>query len=141
MYGSFVRQTLALEDVHRVLTGSSAETPVLWRLASNADIQRVVFNATPDEQMNPLLQYHLGIRLLSQRNYRAAASAFERATASPEVRDNAFVLQIYALCMSGQRARAQALSGEAFAASGATSLPPLWIWMKETFGIDPQRRR
>ena len=29
---------------------------------------------------------------------------------------------------------------DAFAASGASSLPPIWVWMKETFGIDPQRK-
>jgi hypothetical protein len=90
--------------------------------------------------MNPLLQYHLAIRLLSQRNYRQAADAFERAAASPEVRDNAFVLYIYSLCMSGQRAKAQAISSEAFTASGVSSLPPIWAWMKETFAIDPQRK-
>ncbi|PYR82135.1 MAG: hypothetical protein DMF87_02720 [Acidobacteria bacterium] len=140
MYGSLLRQSLALEDVHRILTGSTVDMPVLWRLASNSDIQRVVSSATPDEQMNPLLQYHLAIRLLSERSYRQAADAFERATASPQVRDNAFVLYIYSLCVSGQRAKAQQTSREAFAASGVSSLPPLWIWMKETFGIDPSRQ-
>jgi hypothetical protein len=101
----------------------------------------VVAGATPVELMNPLLQYHLAIRLLSERNYRPAAEAFYRATDAPQVRDNAFVLYVYALCMSGQRAKAQAISREAFAASGATSLPPLWVWMKDTFGVDPMKSR
>ena len=140
MYGSLVKQNLALDDVHRLLTGTTVQTPILWRLASNADIQQVVSTASPDESMNPLLQYHLAIRLLSERNYRAAAGAFSRALESPQVRDNAFVLYVYALCMSGQKAQAQAISSEAFAASGVSSLPPLWVWMKETFGIDPQRK-
>jgi len=140
MYGSLVKQNLALEDVHRLLTGTTVQTPILWRLASNSDIQQVVSTASPEELRNPLLQYHLAIRLLSERNYRQAADAFERATQSPQVRDNAFVLYIYTLCMSGQRAKAQAISREAFAASGVSSLPPIWIWMKETFGIDPSRR-
>jgi spermidine synthase len=140
MYGSLVKQNLALDDVHRLLTGTAVQTPILWRLASNADIQQVVSTASPEESMNPVLQYHLAIRLLSERNYRAAAGAFNRALESPQVRDNAFVLYVYALCMSGQKAQAQAISGEAFAASGVSSLPPLWVWMKETFGIDPQRK-
>jgi len=140
MYGNLVASSLALEDVHRVLTGSTVATPVLWRLGSNSDIQRVVSAATSGELMNPLLQYHLAIRLLSERNYRPASDAFERATQSPQVRDNAFVLYVYALCMSGQGARAQEISSDAFAASGVSSLPPLWVWMKETFGIDPQRK-
>jgi hypothetical protein len=140
MYGSLVTQSLVLEDVHRILTGSTVATPVLWRLASNSDIQQLISSATPEELMNPLLQYHLAIRLLSERNYRAAADAFDRATESPQIRDNAFVLYIYSLCMSGQRAKAQQISSEAFAASGVSSLPPLWIWMKDTFGIDPSHR-
>jgi len=140
MYGSLVKQALALDDVHRLLTGTSVQTPILWRLASNADIQQVVSNASPEELMNPLLQYHLAIRLLSERNYRAAAAAFNEALESPEVGDNAFVLYIYTLCLSGQKAQAQAISSEAFAASGVSSLPPIWIWMKDTFGIDPQRK-
>jgi len=116
------------------------QAPVLWRLASNADIQQVVSNASPEELMTPLLQYHLAIRLLSERNYRAAAAAFKEALESPEVGDNAFLLYIYTLCLSGQKAQAQAISSEAFAASGVSSLPPIWIWMKDTFGIDPQRK-
>ena len=65
MYGSLVSPSLALDDVHRVLTGSTVATPVMWRLASNSDIQQVVSKATPEELMDPLLQYHLAIRLLS----------------------------------------------------------------------------
>ena len=140
MYGSLVKQGLALDDVHRLLTGTTVQTPILWRLASNSDIQQVVSNASPAELMNPLLQYHLAIRLLSERNFRAAAAAFNRALEAPQVRDNAFVLYVYTLCLSGQKAQAQAISSEAFAASGVSSLPPLWMWMKDTFGIDPSRR-
>jgi spermidine synthase len=139
MYGNQVRQNLALDDVHRVLTGSGASTPVEWRLASNSDIQQAIEGMTAQEQQNPVVQYQLGIQFLSQRRYRNAADAFNRATAAPEVRDNAFVLYIYSLCMSGQTRQAQAISHEAFAASGATSLPPIWIWMKETFGLDPTK--
>jgi spermidine synthase len=140
MYGSMIKQNLALDDVHRLLTGTGIQTPILWRLASNSDIQQVVSNASPEELKNPLLQYHLAIRLLSERNYRAAAAAFKEALLSPEVGDNAFVLYVYTLCLSGQKAQAQAVSSEAFAASGVSSLPPIWIWMKDPFGIDPQRK-
>ena len=47
MYGSLVKQSLALDDVHRLLTGTTVQTPILWRLASNSDIQQVVSNASP----------------------------------------------------------------------------------------------
>jgi spermidine synthase len=149
MYGNLVRSAPAIEDVHRVLTRSSLSTPVIWRLASNSDIQRIVVEATPEELANPVLQFHLGIRLIAERNYAAAADALSRAEQLPEVSDNAFALHIYALCMSGQTRQAEDLTREPFAQflratgqSGAVpdaSLPPYWRWMKKTFGIDPSR--
>jgi hypothetical protein len=148
MYGDLVKASPAIEDVHRVVTRSSLRTPVIWRLASNSDIQRLVSNATPQELANPLLQFHLGIRLIAERNYAAAAEALSRAEQLPDVSDNAFALHIYTLCMSGETRQAEDLIKEPFAqflrASGVSadpkqaSLPPFWLWMKNTFGIDPR---
>ena len=53
--------------------------------------------------------------------------------------DNAFALYVYALCMAGEIAEAQEVIRAPFAQSGATTLPPFWIWMKERFGIDPMK--
>ena len=148
MYGDLVKTSPAIEDVHRVVTRSSLSTPVVWRLASNSDIQRLVSDATPQELANPLLQFHFGIRLIAERDYAAAAQALSRAEQLPDVSDNAFALHIYALCMSGETRQAEDLIREPFAqflrASGVSadpkqaSLPPFWLWMKNTFGIDPR---
>jgi len=149
MYGDLVKSAPAIEDVHRVVTQSSLSTPVLWRLASNSDIQQLVSDATRQDMTNPLLQFHLGVRLISERNYAAAAESLTRAEQLPEVSDNAFALHIYALCMSGQTRQAEDLTREPFAqflrAQGVSagsvrqaSLPPFWLWMKNTFGIDPR---
>jgi spermidine synthase len=148
MYGDLVKASPAIEDVHRVVTRSSLSTPVVWRLASNSDIQRLVSDSTPQELANPLLQFHFGIRLIAERNYAAAAEALSRAEQLPDVSDNAFALHIYALCMSGETRRAEDLIREPFAqflrANGVSadpkqaSLPPFWLWMKNTFGIDPR---
>jgi spermidine synthase len=149
MYGDLLTSSPAIEDVHRVLTQSALSTPAAWRLASNADIQQVVADATPQELANPLLQFHLGIRLISERHYGAAAEALGRAEQLPETSDNAFALHIYALCMAGETRQAEALTKAPFAqflrASGVSaesakqaSLPPFWLWMKNTFGIDPR---
>jgi len=149
LYGNLVRSPPAIEDVHRVLTRSSLETPVLWRLASNGDIQQVVSSATPQELSDPRLQFHRGVRLLSERDYGAAADAFVLAEQLPEVSDNAFALHIYALCMAGETRQAEELTTGPFrqslSAGGVSpesvrqaSLPPFWLWMKETFGIDPR---
>ncbi len=135
MFGNLLPRANAIDEVHRVLTRSSLSAPVLWRLGSNADIQRIVANAPPQELANPFLQFHLGVRLLSERQYAGAAEALLRAAPG---NDNAFALYVYALCMSGAIAEAQKVIREPFARSGATTLPPFWIWMKETFGVDPR---
>jgi len=158
MYGNLLQRPNAIHEVHRLLTASPLSTAVEWRLGSNADIQQVLEAATPEELADPFLQFHLGIRLLSDRRYLAAAEAFgraetmtERASASQTAStgDNAFALHMYALCMAGECDRAQALIREPWLQSlrdrGVTPesmanspLPPFWTWMKETFGIDPR---
>jgi len=158
MYGNLLQRPNAIQEVHRALTGSSLSAPALWRLGSNADIQRIVANARPEELANPLLQFHLGVRLLSERTYAAAADSLSRAEQLTEpvmtpgaasTGDNAFALHIYALCMSGQTAEAQELirgpweqslrdKGVSAGAMSDAALPPFWVWMKETFGVDPR---
>jgi len=158
MYGDLLPSPNAIREVHRVLTGSSLKAPVLWRLGSNADTQRVVAGATPAELENPLLQFHLGVRLLSERSFAAAAESFGSAAqlAAPAATpgaastgDNAFALRIFALCMAGRAREAQELIREPWEESLRQSgvepgtaahapLPPFWMWMKETFGIDPR---
>ena len=149
MYGDLLAGApAAIEDVHRVLTRSSLTAPVLWRLGSNADVQQVV--STPSgEQENPLLQFHVGVRLISERRYADAASALNRAAAlasqaptpaAASTGDNAFAMHVYALCMSGQIRLAQELIRGVWVQSLGDNapLPPFWSWMKATFGIDPR---
>ncbi len=160
MYGNLLQPQApnAIQEVHGLLTRSTLSEPVLWRLGSNADIQRIVATARPDELADPLLQFHLGVRLISERKYAAAVDALTRAEqltqpattpGTASIGDNAFALHIYALCMSGQTAEAQELirgpweqslrdRGVSAAAMADAALPPFWVWMKETFGIDPR---
>ena len=159
MYGNLLQRPSAIHEVHRLLTASSLSTAVQWRLGSNADIQQVLDDATPEELADPFLQFHLGIRLLSERRYAAAAEAFSRdetmtervsAPQAASTGDNAFALHMYALCMAGACGRAQSLIREPWLQSlrdrgvspesmATSPLPPFWTWMKETFGIDPRR--
>ena len=159
MYGELMPRPNAIEEVHRVLTTSSLTAPVLWRLGSNADVQQVVASAASEDRANPLVHFHVGIRLLSERNFTAAAESFKQATelAAPSATgtastgENAFALYIYALCMAGRTGEAeelirapweQSLAAQGLDARAAAHapLPPFWAWMNETFGIDPRRR-
>ncbi|HTN43350.1 MAG TPA: spermidine synthase [Nitrospiria bacterium] len=145
-YGA--RSHLGIEDLHSLLTRSRLTTTALWLMGSNSDIQRIVSGADPQALSNPALQYHLGVRFISERNYAAAVEPLSRAEGSPELRDQAFRFRIYALCMSGQTDEAQHLAqlrlaqllkekGTHAESLKETDLPPYWVWMKKTFGIDP----
>jgi hypothetical protein len=149
-YGTMQREHPGYEDAHALLTRSSLSTAVLWRLGSDPDIQRIVAEAGPAERADPLLQYHLGIRFISERNYSAAVEPLARAGQLPQVRQEAFRLAVYALAMSGRIDQAQKMAQERFSqllmtakgpavkSPGEIPLPPFWQWMKETFGIDPR---
>jgi len=150
LYGKRMNPNLPIEDAHNLLTQTSLSTPVLWRLGSDSDIQRIVANAQPAELDSPAMQYHLGLRLISERQYSAGGEHLGRAEQLPEFLENAFRFRVYALCMSGQIDQAQKLAQERLAqfqmstknegekSPVAVSLPPFWLWMKKTFGIDPR---
>jgi spermidine synthase len=137
-----------IAGAHILLTRSSLSTPALWILGSNSDIQHIVTDAGPQELAQPAMQLHLGIRLISERNYAAAVEPLSRAMQLTPLREQAFGLRIYALCMSGQTNQAQHLVQQYFAqllrekglpAGSLKEIPlaPTWLWMKKTFGIDP----
>ena len=148
LYGATSYPLHGLEGVYRLLTHSSLSTPVLWPLGSDSDIQRIVDEVGNAQLAEPLMQLHLGIRLLSERKYAEAANTLARAERMPQLREQAFGLHIFALCMAGQTDQAQRLAQEqypqilrekGFAAASLndSSLPPPWVWMKKMFGIDP----
>jgi spermidine synthase len=149
-FGNIMKRAYSFEDVHRLLTGSSLHTLVLWLLGSDADIQAIVSNAGPSALNHPSMQAQLGVRRIADRDYRGAVEPLSRAELVPALRDRAFRLRVYALCMAGQTAQAQHVAHEQLvrllAAKGLTvdslkeaDLPPFWLWMDKTFGIDPLR--
>jgi predicted membrane-bound spermidine synthase len=147
-YGTPTKENAAMEDAHILLTRSPLSTPVLLLLGSTPDIQRIIAQADPAELQDPSAQFHLGIRLISERNYAAAAESLKRGEQLPQLRDKAFRLRIYALCMSGRIEQARQLArerlvqlvsekGAAAEFVNGSDLSPYWSWMKKTFGIDP----
>jgi len=139
---------LGIEDLHYLLTQSRLRAPALWLMGSNSDIQRIVSGADPQALSNPGLQFQIGVRFISERNYAAAVEPLSRAELAPGLREEAFRFRIYALCMSGQTDQAQHLAqgrlSQLLKAKGLTEgsiketdLPPFWLWMKKTFGINP----
>jgi spermidine synthase len=136
-----------IDHTHRLLTGSALHTLVLWLLGSDADVQRLVADASPAEMGSPAIQLHLGIRFIAARNYAGAVDPLSRAELEPSLRSKAFAFRVYALCMSGRAEEAQRAVNERVAQAfhdkelspdSLTDANPLafWPWMKQTFGIE-----
>jgi len=137
-----------LETVHQLLTRSDLRSPVLWLLGSDWDVQRILDTETPEERTIPEQEFQLGIRLISERQYAAAVEPLRRAEENPDRRETAFRLRVYALCLSGQIARAQRVvdenrgrivisKGTAIKSGDIRLIEPFWPWMEQTFGINP----
>ena len=140
----------AIEDVHRVLTRSTVTHAGAVAAGEQCDIQQVVARTPrPRSWRIRCCSFIAESDCSSERDYGAAAAAFAIAEQGTDVSDNAFALHVYALCMAGETREAEELTKAPFrqslSAGGVSpdsvrqaSLPPFWLWMKETFGIDPR---
>ncbi len=136
-----------IADLHNLLTHSDLKTLPLWLLGSHADYERIASTADESARKDPLVQAQLGMMLLSERKYSAAAEAFKKAEADPTVQADAFNYRIYALSMAGKTEGAHTLVAEKMGAfleaqkkegvAGPPPLSPFWSWMKQHRGIDP----
>lgn len=133
-------------DIDRVLNGSSLKTLPLWLMGSNADFQRIVNGASPEEKEDPMIQVHLALRQMADRDYESALVSLRHAKADPRLQGDAFSYTVYALSSLGRRAEAQALVKKEMGEflkdqkgkdSERPPLSPFWSWMKEVRGIDP----
>jgi hypothetical protein len=148
LYGEEMNSDKAIGKVHYLLTRTSLRAPSLWLLGSSPDVQRVVEEMDETQRSRPEVQFHLGIRQLSERNYSAAAKLLGRAEESPGLRQDAFRYRVYAMCMAGERDQAQRRLASIFQQEGEPlqkmdvtqpdrfQLPPFWVWMKKRFGVD-----
>ncbi|VAX29557.1 FIG00603552: hypothetical protein [hydrothermal vent metagenome] len=133
-------------DIDRVLNSSSLKTLPLWLMGSNADFQRIVNAATPEEKEDPMMQVHLALGQMAARDYESAIVSLQLAGADERLKGDAFSYTVYALSSLGRRAEAQALvkkeMGEFLKNQKGKNGPPpplspFWSWMKDARGIDP----
>jgi len=115
-------------------------------MGSNADYQRIVRAAEADALEEPMMQVHVAMREMAERDYESAIRAFSVAEADPTLRGDAFSYKIYALSSLGRRAEALALVKTEMATflknqteedGERPPLSPFWSWMKAVRGIDP----
>lgn len=103
----------SVELAHELLTTTDLRTPVLWILGSDADIQRILEEASADELATPEAAYHVGVGHLARRRWREAAEALEQAMADSDHGGRAARLRAYAWKMAGDEASAARAAAEA----------------------------
>jgi spermidine synthase len=151
-YGEGMSSDNAIGNVHYLLIRTSLREPTLWLLGSSPDTQRIVEEMNEDRRSRPDVQFHAGLRQLSERDYSAAAESLRRAEDSPELQREANRYRVYALSMAGDRIQAQQVAQRRLLfvyrqeearlkkmgvmQQVRIQIPPFWLWMKENFGID-----
>ncbi len=136
----FVERDSPFPELHEILSGTALRAPALWMLGADADLGPVLDRVLDRAPTHPEALYFRGAQHLAAREYAAAADAFARAEAAPSVARNAFRYRVYALCMAGRCDEAGAAAQVRYARVAADeSLPPFWLWMRDTFDLDPRR--
>ncbi len=135
-----------IADLDRVLNGSSLKTLPLWLMGSNADYQRIVQSANSETQQTPMMQIHIAMSRIANREFDPAITSLTRAEADPRLKGEAFNYKVYTLTQLGRTKEAQQLVAEEMtvflkAQQGKDGerppLSPFWSWMKAARGIDP----
>jgi spermidine synthase len=152
LYGEETNSDNAIGKVHYLLTRTSLRAPTLWLLGSSPDTQRIVEEMDEGQRSRPDVQFHEGLRHLSERDFAAAAESLSRAEDFPDLQREAYRYRVYALYMAGDRIQAQQVARQRLLyiyrqeearlkKMGVTQpariqIPPFWLWMKKNLGID-----
>jgi predicted membrane-bound spermidine synthase len=119
-----------IAELDDLLTRTDFRMLPLWILGSNKVVQDV---ASTGDDGTGLVEYHLGVRLLVARSYRAAANYFaaaeRRGLRAPWLRP----IRIYALCLAGEIDAAEHLI-PAVEDDGQDS-HQFWTFMESRFGL------
>jgi spermidine synthase len=123
-----------------VLSNSRLTSLPGWLLSSDVDMQRIAADIPSGDPAEAEAQYHLGVRSLANRDYAAAAAHMADSARSPALYHRATAIRIFALGMGGDHEAAQRIAAAEYERMGSGGpLVAYWTWLRERFGIDPQR--
>lgn len=127
-------------DLHRVLTQSTLTGPVLWYMSSSSDAQRALDALDPEELEDPVVQYHLAARLISERRFEDALNPLHRAEGNPNLFAVARLFRIYMLCLTGRLDEARFLARDTYPTlMDQPHVDEWWDFLGKTFGVDPRQ--
>ena len=119
-----------IEELHAVLTGTTLETLPLWLLGSDEVRQRI---AEQSEERSAATEYARGLRALATRQYLRAAAHFGEAERRGLQAAALRPLQVYALCLAGDRNTAGLLARQVRPQDSDER--HFWTWLQASFGV------
>lgn len=125
------------DDMHRLLTGSTLSTPVLWTLGTDADVQVAAEQLRPRAPEDGFLQFERGLGLIAERRYEEAVDSLVRAArgGDRQMQLQTVRLVAYALCMSNRIQDAREFTRAFLSSSPGAAADPFWPWMEKTFHV------
>jgi spermidine synthase len=124
-----------IAQLDELLTNTTLRRLPLWILGSNDVLQQV---ADTGNDGSGMVEYELGVRLLTARSYAAAANYLAAAERLGLAAARVHPLRVYALCRAGQLDAARQLTLQLEPAADADARH-FWAWMESRFGIGPTK--
>jgi predicted membrane-bound spermidine synthase len=119
-----------LAELGRLVTSTTLKAPVLWTMGATMDEERAADEAVAAGLHEPRLDEILGIRAMSERDYRAAEELLARAQPYASHADRILRWRILAMALAGDRARAAALLTTRGSAAADERDEPEWRWLE-----------
>jgi hypothetical protein len=139
LYGTRHPDGSPLADADTILRNTPLETPVLWLLGSDSDLDRMA-RAGGGPPATPEAAWYRAVGQLARRDFRAAERSLALAEQSPPHRLAARLLRVYANGIAGRRARAQQLAVEVGPHLGRWREHRTFAWLEGSFGLDPDAK-
>ena len=119
-----------IEDVHAVLTETTLKTLPLWLLGTD-DVKERIAEATAER--SGATEYARALRAVAARDYLRAAAYFGESERRGLKGETVRALQVYSLCLAGDRDTARLLARGIVARSDAER--HFWSWLQATYGV------
>jgi len=124
-----------MNALDEVLTRTELRTLPMWLLGSAQQQQRIVDRRVREGRSDAVIDYHLGIRAMAERNYDSAAEYFRAAQQQRPDDVQVALRHIYALCLAGRTDAAHAVADNFPARDRLAGVRAFWAFVALRFNM------
>jgi spermidine synthase len=128
---------IPLSQLHMILTETDLRTPALWLLGDTGAFSGVIEKLSRGRVDDPTVETHLGLRELSNRDYKSADRHFQRAQELGDEGQAPYYYRVLALAYAGDLETAQSVVTEFAGKFGAVQSgeSAFWDFVNRNFGL------